>query len=94
MLLEKIMQKYFDTSAFIGGRPLCNLLFAEDIDLLRDSKEEVQQLTERLEKAAAGYGMEISSDKSKIFVNSIKPRLLGNISMDEWKSAKWASSNT
>ena len=43
------------------------------------SKGELQQLTERLEKKVAGYGLEISSDKSKILVNSIKPRLSTNI---------------
>ena len=42
---------------------LCNLRFADDIDLLGGSEEE---LTERLQKTAAGYGMEISSDQSKI----------------------------
>ena len=50
-------------SLSIGGRPLCNLRFADDIDL-GDSEEELQQ--ERLDKTAADYGMEISSEKSKI----------------------------
>ena len=66
-----------DTSALLvstGGRPLCNLQFADDIDLLqRDSEKELTQLTDRLEKTAAGYGMEISSDASKILVNSVNP---------------------
>ena len=48
----------------IGGRPLRNLRFADDMDLLGGS-DELQQLTERLEKTAGGYGMEISCDKSK-----------------------------
>ena len=52
-------------------RPLCNLLFADDIDLLGGSEEELQQLTERLDKTAAGYGVEISYDKSKFIANSI-----------------------
>ena len=51
--------------ASIGGRPLCNLQFVDDIDLLWSSEEELQQINEKLEKTAAGYGMEISSDKSK-----------------------------
>ena len=33
---------------------LCNLQFADDIALLGDSEEKVHQLTERLEKTAAG----------------------------------------
>ena len=57
--------------------------FADDIDLLGGSEEEQQQLTERLEKTAAGYGMEICFDKSKIVVNSVKPRPSTNIRMIE-----------
>ena len=43
---------------------------------------ELQQFTERPEKTAAAYGMEISSDKNKILVNSIKPRLSINVRMN------------
>ena len=66
----------------IGGWPLCNLQFADDFDMLGGSEEELQQLAERLEKTVAGYGMEISSDKSKILDNSIKPRPSTNIWMN------------
>ena len=55
------------------------MCFADDIDLLGGSEEEFQQLTNRLQKTAVGYGMEISSDRSKILVNSIKPRKSTNI---------------
>ena len=48
--------------------------FADGIDLLRGSKEELRQLIERLYKTATGYGMEISFDNCKILVNSIKPK--------------------
>ena len=37
------------SSVSTGGRPLCNLRFADDIDL--------QQLTRRLEETAAEYGI-------------------------------------
>ena len=54
-----------------------------------------QRLTERLKKPIAGYGTEISSDKSKIIVNSIKPRSSADML---WMNAKalraWTSSNT
>ena len=46
----------------IGGRPLCTVRFADDSDLLGGNEEELQQLTERLEEPAAGYGMAIGSD--------------------------------
>ena len=60
------------TLVSIGKRSPCYLQFADDINLLGGSEEEMQQLPERLEKADAAYGMEISSDKSKIPVNRIK----------------------
>ena len=55
--------------------------FADDIDLLGGS-EELQQLTGRREKTAIGYGLEISSDKSKIVINNIKPRPSTNVWMN------------
>ena len=71
----------FSRSASIRGRPLCNLRFADDIDLPGGSEEELQQLTEELKKTASGYGMEIRSAKSNILVNRIKPRASTNIWM-------------
>ena len=53
------------SSLSIRGLPLCNLRFADDIGLLRSCEVELQQLTERLEKWAAGYGMEIRPTKAK-----------------------------
>ena len=50
--------------------------------MLGSSEEELQQLTQRLKEIAAEYGMEISNDKSKILVNSIKPRLSTIIQMN------------
>ena len=65
-VIEKKMQKK-SPSVSNGERPLCTMRFASDIDLLGDSEEELQELTDRLDKAAVGCGMEISSDKSKIY---------------------------
>ena len=80
------------SSVSIGGRPLCNLQFADDIDQLGGSQEELQQLTERLEKIAASYGLEKCSNKGKILVNIIKPRSSTNMGMGKrWK--KWTNSN-
>ena len=62
-----------------GGRPLCNVRLAGGIDLLGGSEEELQQFTDRLEMTADGYGMEISSNRSKFIVNSIKPRRFTNV---------------
>ena len=58
-------------SLSIRGRQLCNLRFADHIDLLGGSEEKLQQLTERLEKNS--YWIQLR--QSKILINSIKPRL-------------------
>ena len=68
IFLEKIMQETLDdhhTSISIGGRPLCNLRFADDIDLLAGSNTELQELTDKLADRAGAYGMEISSEKKQ-----------------------------
>ena len=74
----------FDTSVFIAGRTPCNLWFADDISPLEGNEEELKRLTKRLEKntSSVGYGMEISSEKCKILVNSIEPRSPTNIKMN------------
>ena len=47
----------------------CNL-FGKDIDLMGGSNGELQDLTNRLADRATAYGMEVSTEKSKIMVNS------------------------
>ena len=56
--------------------------FADDIDLLGSSEEELQQIIQRLEEIAADCGVEINSENSKIIVNSIKQRPSANIQMN------------
>ena len=58
------------TSISIGSRPICNLKFADDIDLIGGSYGEVQDLTNRLVDRATAYGMEVSTEKSKTMTNS------------------------
>jgi len=73
IFLENIMTETLQnhhTSISIGGRPLCNLRFADDIDLMGGSKQELQNLTDRLSDRVSAYGMEVSTKKSKIMVNS------------------------
>ena len=65
------------TSISIGRRPICNLQFADDIDLMGGSNGELQDLTNGLADRATAYGMEVSTEKSKIITNS-----MNNISAD------------
>ena len=54
----------------IGGRPITNFRFADDIDGLAGEEEELAKLVERLDKASTAYGMEISAEKTKLMTNN------------------------
>ena len=58
-------------SVFIGGRPISNLRFAVDIDLMGGSSVDLQETTNRLVDRATEHEMEESSEKSKIMISSI-----------------------
>ena len=58
-----------DGRVSIGGRTITNLRFAEDIDGLA-GEEELANLVERLDKASAACGMEISAEKTKLMTNN------------------------
>ena len=84
LFLENIMRETlldFHSTISIGGRPISNLRFADDIDLMGGSNQELQNLTDRLTARSGAYGMEVSSEKSKIMVNSTKDTP-ANISMN------------
>jgi len=46
-----------------------HLRFAHDIDLMGGSSNELHDLTSRLVARASAYGMEVSTEKSKVMVN-------------------------
>ena len=80
LFLEKIMQETLHdhhTSISIGGRPICNQIFADDIELMGGSNGELQDLTSRFVDRATAYGMEVTAEKNKIMSNSTN-----NISAD------------
>lgn len=52
------------TSTSTGEKPLSNLRFADDIDLMARNNSELQGLTNKLEASTSAYGMGSSSDKS------------------------------
>ena len=54
----------------VAGREITNLRFADDIDLIAGAKEELADLTTRLDTVSRKYGMEISAEKSKTMVTS------------------------
>ena len=65
------------TSISTDGRLVCNLLFADNIDLMGSSNGELQDLTNSLTDRAITYGIEVNTKKSKITTNS-----MNNISAD------------
>ena len=84
---EKIMQEtLYDhhTSNSIGGRPICNLRFAEDIDLMGGGNGEHKDFTNRLVDRATAYGMEVSTELSKIKTNSTN-NICADINMNSRK---------
>ena len=54
----------------IGGITITNLRFADDIDGLAGEEEELAHLVERLDKASAAYGMEITAKNTKLMTNN------------------------
>ena len=69
MLTEHALYNHHK-SISIGGRPICNPRFADDIDLMGGSNGELQDLTNRLVDRASAYGMKDSRKKSEIMTNS------------------------
>ena len=73
LFLRKIIQETLHdhyTSLSIGGRPICNLRLADDMDLIGGSSGELQDLTNRLVVRETAYEMGVSTEKSKIMTNS------------------------
>lgn len=68
---------YYNTSILISGRPVCNLRFIYDIDLMVSSTIELQDMTNKLVEIAGAYGMERNIEKSKVMVNSTSNTSVG-----------------
>ena len=69
LFLEKIMQETLHDhhiSISVGRRPICNLQFADNMDLACGSNGKLLDLTNRLIDRA----MAVSTEKSKIMTNS------------------------
>ena len=57
-------------SVSIAGNVITNLRFADDIDGLAESEEELTRLVNNINNAAASYGMEINYQKTKVMTNN------------------------
>ena len=75
-IMQDTLEDHCSTIA-VGGYELCNLKFADDIDLMAGSNTELQELINKLCKFSATYGMKVSYEKSKFCsTNSIIMRQL------------------
>ena len=65
----RITLENYKGGVVIGDREICNLRFADEIDLIAGTLDELQLITNKLYISLAAYGMEISQEKSKVMVN-------------------------
>ena len=63
---------YSECTIAIGGYAIYKLRFADDIDLMKGANTELQDLTNKICKCSATYGMEVSYEKSNILVNEFE----------------------
>ena len=73
IFLERIMSDALEDhegTISINGRRITNLRFADDIDGLAGSEEELANLVERLDKTSTSYGMQISAEKTKLMTSN------------------------
>ena len=68
LLLEMVMRlarREGEAGVNLNGRSLNNLRFADDIDLVADTQEELQDLTNRVEGSSKRMGLKIKAEKTK-----------------------------
>ena len=73
VFLENIMTDALDDhqgTVSIGGRTITNLCFADNIDGLAGTRQELDNLVRRLDSSSTAYGMVISASKTKLMTNS------------------------
>ncbi|GFR60387.1 endonuclease-reverse transcriptase [Elysia marginata] len=68
-ILTDALEDHFGTVS-IGGKPITNLRFADDIDGLAGNECELANLVKQVDKASSNFGMETSAEKTKIMTYS------------------------
>ena len=66
----------FEGRAIVGGKQITYLSFADDIDLLCSTVEELRSLATGLDTIARAHSMKISAEKSKIMIARKEERKL------------------
>ena len=68
LLLEAVMSlalRYVEAGVTINGRLLNNLRFSDDIDLVAESPEQLQELTNRVDESSKRLGLNLKSTHKK-----------------------------
>ena len=84
LFLEDIMIGIQDehlSTISMFGRNISNLRFADDIDSIAGSNDDLQTLINELSNSTSRYGMQISAKKSKIMINSNNRNTHSNIQL-------------
>ena len=73
-----------------AGLIINNLKFADDIDLMTNSSEELVDITRKLDETSQKYGMEISAEKSKVMISgkSVNQNVVVHINGDQLKQVR------
>ena len=58
----------FEGTVKMGGRPITNLRYADDVALLAGSREELQQLVDQVNTASKRVGLELNVKKTKTMI--------------------------
>ena len=69
IFIEQIMTEAlegFETAVLINGRPITNMRFDDDINLIADSMEKLTDLTERLAKASGKREWKLTVKSAKL----------------------------
>ena len=69
-IMSDVLEEHEGTVS-IAGRTITNLRFADDIDGLVGSEQELEQLVELIDQTSKAYGMEINAEKTKLMTNNI-----------------------
>lgn len=69
LLLEAMIQqatKAVEAGVYISGQLANNLRFADDIDLIAESPEQLQELTDKVNESSKRFGLKINVSKTKV----------------------------
>lgn len=66
-----MLSTLLDHPTSIGGRLLCKVHFADEIDLMVGSSRKLLKPTNS-EASASAYGMEMNTENSNVMVNTIR----------------------